>query len=735
MPSAVDTDSGKPRALNAARQRIQDGTSHDPFEVLGLHVREDGEREVNVFLPAAESVAIDGLGEMRRIPDSDFFVRQLGPADSVAQHYSLTWTEKLTGQVHRQVSPYSFPPQISDFDLHLFQQGRHQHAWTFLGARTASIDDVHGCQFAVWAPGVTRVSVVGDFNGWDGRRHPMCCRGSSGIWELFIPGLQAGDAYKYEIMSRHGQAFTKTDPYARRMALRPETTSIVPRDSAWTWGDDAWLAARAHFDWQHRPVAIYEVHAGSWRKGPDGRFLNWRELAEQLIPWVTEMGYTHIELMPVSEHPLDKSWGYQVTGYFAPTARHGNPDDLRYFIDQCHVHDIGVILDWVPAHFPRDFYALARFTGEPTYEHADPRRGEHHEWGTLVFDYGRREVHNFLLTNAVYWLEEFHIDGLRVDAVASMLYLDYSRRAGEWSPNQYGGRENIEALEFLREMNRVVHGLFPGVLTIAEESTSWPMVSRPVEIGGLGFSMKWNMGWMNDSLSYIEEDPVHRKYHHDKLTFSQLYAWTENFVLPLSHDEIVHGKRSMLSKMPGDHWQKMANLRLFYAWQYAHPGKKLLFMGGEFGQWLEWDERTQIDWPLMEVAAHRGIHLLVCDLNRLYREQPALYRYDHDPAGFRWIDCHDSDQSVLSMLRMSDDPADSIVCVLNFTPVPRHDYRIGVPAASYYHEILNTDSEYYGGTNLGNGAQAVEPVPWMDFAQSVCLTLPPLGAIFLKGQQ
>jgi 1,4-alpha-glucan branching enzyme len=735
MRSAVDADNGQPQTLSAERQKIQDGTSHNPFEVLGVHPRSDGGCEISVFLPPAEAVQLDGLGEMWRVPDSDFFVLQTRSADSVARHYSLTWTEKLNGKAHRQVSPYSFAPQISDFDLHLFQEGRHQHAWQFLGARLASIDNVTGVQFAVWAPGVARVSVVGDFNGWDGRRHPMRCRGSSGIWELFIPGMQAGDAYKYEVLSRRGEAFTKTDPYARRMTLRPDTTSIVPHDSAWSWADGEWLAARAQFDWQHRPVSIYEVHAGSWRRGPDGGFLNWRELADQLIPWVTGMGYTHIELMPVSEHPLDESWGYQVTGYFAPTARHGSPDDLRYFIDQCHVHEIGVLLDWVPAHFPRDFYALARFTGEPTYEHADPRRGEHHDWGTLVFDYGRREVHNFLLTNAVYWLEEFHIDGLRVDAVASMLYLDYSRNAGEWSPNQYGGRENLEAIDFLREMNRVVHGLFPGVLTIAEESTSWPMVSRPVEIGGLGFSMKWNMGWMNDSLSYIEEDPVHRKYHHDKLTFSQLYAWTENFVLPLSHDEVVHGKRSMLSKMPGDHWQKMANLRLFYAWQYAHPGKKLLFMGSEFGQWLEWDAARQIDWPLMEVAAHRGIHLLLCDLNRLYREQPALHRYDHDPAGFRWIDCHDSDQSVLSLLRMSDVPEESIVCVLNFTPVPRFDYRIGVPAAGYYYEIFNSDSEYYGGSNLGNGAQAVEPVPWMDFGQSLSLTLPPLGAIFLKGQR
>ncbi|MGB5338667.1 MAG: 1,4-alpha-glucan branching protein GlgB [Gammaproteobacteria bacterium] len=735
MHNVVDTAKHTPHSLGAARQRIQEGTAHDPFEVLGLHTLADGTRELGVFLPAAESVRIDGVGTLLRIPESDFFVLKLKPDTVLDQHYCLTWVEKHNGAVHRQVSPYSFAAQVSDFDLHLFQEGRHQHAWKFLGAQLTRIDSIAGCQFAVWAPGVRRVSVVGDFNGWDGRRHPMRCRGSSGIWELFIPGLQAGDTYKYELLSAHGQYYTKTDPYARSMAMRPDTTSIIPQDTSWTWTDQDWIAARSVFDWQHQPVSIYECHAGSWRKHPDGSFLSWRELADQLIPWVSELGFTHIELLPISEHPLDKSWGYQVTGYFAPTARHGSPDDLRYFIDQCHAHQIGVILDWVPAHFPRDAHALARFTGEPTYEHADPKRGEHHEWGTLVFDYGRREVHNFLLTNAVYWLEEFHIDGLRVDAVASMLYLDYSRNPGEWSPNQYGGRENIEAIEFLREMNRVVHGLFPGVLTMAEESTAWPMVSRPVELGGLGFSMKWNMGWMNDSLAYIEEDPVHRKYHHDLLTFSQLYAWTENFVLPLSHDEVVHGKHSMLSKMPGDHWQKMANLRLFYAWQFAHPGKKLLFMGGELGQWLEWDEATQIDWPLLEVEGHRGIWQLLCDLNTLYREQPALHRYDHDPAGFRWIDCHDTDQSILSLLRMSDSPADSIVCVLNFTPVPRYDYRIGVPGASHYNEILNTDSQYYAGSNLGNVSRPVDATPWMGFAQSISLTVPPLSAVFLKGQQ
>ena len=728
MPTVAKKDS-VPEII----QRIQDGKSHDPFEILGVHAAGNGLQEITVFLPPAEAVEVCGIGNMQRISGTDCFKLTIKPGQLTDPHYRLKWTEKKNNRVHEIISPYTFEPQIGDFDLHLFQEGRHYHAWKFLGARRMQIDGIDGCQFALWAPGVRRVSVVGDFNGWDGRRHPMRCRGGSGIWELFIPGLCPGDPYKYEILSPNGP-YTKTDPYARSMSLRPENTSIVPNESDWQWHDEQWIQSREQFDWQHQPVSIYECHTGSWRRHEDDSFYQWRELADELIPWVKDLGYTHIELLPVSEHPLDESWGYQVTGYFAPTARHGSADDFRYFVDACHQQGIGVLLDWVPAHFPKDDYALARFTGEPTYEHADPRRGEHQDWGTLVFDYGRREVHNFLLTNAVYWLEEFHIDGLRVDAVASMLYLDYSRKDGEWAPNQYGGRENLEAIDFLRDMNRTVHHLFPGVITAAEESTSWPMVSRPIELGGLGFSMKWNMGWMNDSLSYIEEDPVHRKYHHDKLTFSQLYAWTENFILPLSHDEVVHGKRSMLSKMPGDHWQKAANLRLFYAWQYAHPGKKLLFMGGEFGQWLEWNAKATIDWPLMEVESHAGIHSLVKDLNQVYRQEPAMYQYDHDPAGFRWIDCHDSDQSTLSMMRMSDNPADTIICVLNFTPVPRKQYRIGVPPAQSYREILNTDSSYYGGSNLSNGTQIpVDEKSWMGLPNSIELTLPPLAAIFLKG--
>ena len=623
---------------------------------------------------------------------------------------------------------------LSEFDLHLLMVGKHHHAWKILGAHLISVEGVSGCRFAVWAPAAQRVSVIGDFNHWNGNTHPMRCTGDSGVWELFIPDLQAGAAYKYEIINRHGQRHLKTDPYARQMFLRPETTSCITSSDAHQWQDAAWIRAREQFDWQHQAISIYEVHAGSWRKHPDGRFYTWRELADSLIPYVQGLHYTHIELLPIAEHPLDESWGYQVSGYYAPTARYGSPDDLRYFVDACHQAGIGVLLDWVPAHFPKDDFALARFMGEPLYEHADPRRGEHQDWGTLIFDFGRNEVRNFLLSNALYWIDEFHIDGLRVDAVASMLYLDYSRKEGEWLPNQYGGRENLEAIAFLREMNAVVHGYFPGILTIAEESTSWPAVSRPVEIGGLGFSMKWNMGWMNDNLRYIEQNPIHRKYHHNLLTFSQMYAYAENFVLPLSHDEVVHLKHSMLDKMPGDYWQAFANLRLFYAWQYAHPGKKLLFMGGEFGQWAEWNVKRELDWALGSFPAHDSIRHLIADLNRLYREQTALHYYDFDGRGFQWIDCHDSDQSVLSLLRQSDDPAETVIVVLNFTPVPRHGYRIGVPAATAYSEILNTDSQYYDGSNCGNaGWIPVQACPWMGFEQSVEITLPPLAALFLKG--
>jgi len=719
-------------AIDESIRRLQTGTHHDPFEVLGMHVQADGHRLFRVFLPSAEGIELAGM-PMARIAGTDCFELDIPSDTAVELHPVLRWQHKKSGHWHSTRSSYTFAPQLGELDLHLLGEGRHMQAWKVLGARLACIDGIDGCQFAVWAPAAQRVSVVGDFNDWDGRRHPMRSRGATGIWELFVPGLGAGQAYKYEIRGPHGQLVKKTDPYARRMFLRPETTSRVPEAETHVWGDAAWLDARAGFDWQHRPISIYEVHPGSWRRHADGSFYSWGELAAELIPYVQELGYTHIELLPVAEHPLDASWGYQVSGYYAPTARFGTPDDFRAFVDACHRAGIGVLLDWVPAHFPKDDWALARFTGEAVYEHADPRRGEHQDWGTLIFNFGRNEVRNFLIANALYWLEEFHIDGLRVDAVASMLYLDYSRRAGEWLPNPYGGRENIEAIHFLRELNTEVHGRFPGVLTIAEESTAWPAVSRPVELGGLGFSMKWNMGWMNDSLAYIELDPVHRKYHHNQLTFSQMYAWTENFVLPLSHDEVVHMKKSLLDKMPGDTWQRFANLRLFYAWQYAHPGKKLLFMGGEFGQWNEWREAGQLDWDLLRFPMHDGIRALLRDLNRLYRSEGALHDYDFDPRGFRWIDCHDADQSVLSLVRQGRDESERMVVLLNFTPVPRRGYRIGVPAAPAWCEVFNSDSMYYGGGNLGNGAPiVVQNQAWMGFEQSIEVVLPPLGAIFLK---
>lgn len=718
--------------MNENLRRLQQGIHHDPFEWLGWHQQTDGSAVLRVFMPAAEAVEAVGIGKLNRLDGYDCFALNL-PAIPAQPHIALRWQDKKSGHWHNTVSPYTFAPQLGDLDLHLLQEGRHHHAWKVLGVHTRIIDGIEGCLFTVWAPTAQRVSVVGDFNTWDGRAHPMRNRGASGIWELFIPQLPRGTQYKYEILNRFNVIVKKTDPYARQMFMRPETTSCVPDEEHYQWRDEAWIKQRETAAWQHKPISIYELHVGSWRKHPDGRFYDWEELAETLIPYIKDLNYTHIELLPIAEHPLDESWGYQVSGYYAPTARYGTPVQFRAFIDACHQAGIGVLLDWVPAHFPKDDFALARFIGEPLYEHPDPRRGEHQDWGTLIFDFGRNEVKNFLISNALYWIEEFHIDGLRVDAVASMLYLDYSRKAGEWLPNQFGGRENLEAIAFLREMNTVVHGYFPGALTIAEESTSWPAVSRPVEFGGLGFSMKWNMGWMHDNLSYIAQNPVHRKYHHNLLTFTQIYAYTENFVLPLSHDEVVHLKRSMLDKMPGDYWQAFANLRLFYAWQYAHPGKKLLFMGGEFGQWAEWNVKRELEWGLCSFPAHDSIRHVLRDLNRLYQDLPALHHYDFDGRGFRWIDCHDSDQSVLSLLRQGEQPEDKLVILLNFTPVPRYQYRIGVPAAKCYREVLNTDSEYYGGSNCGNaGLIPVQAHPWMGFEHSVEITLPPLAALYLQ---
>jgi len=711
---------------------LQRGESHDPFSVLGRQP-DDDKIVIRAFLPSAKEAQLEGAGPMQRVPNTDIFEIHLTAeqAATLPPHYRLDWREKGDGRRQSVVSPYSFETLLSDLDLHLFSEGRHHHIYRLLGAHGLEIDGIQGCRFAVWAPAIKRASVVGDFNGWNGLRHPMRNRGGTGVWEIFIPGLQPGDLYKFEFINQNGDRLLKADPYGQAMTMRPDTASRIPPPDTFDWQDEGWLADRAEWQWMQRPMSIYEVHPGSWRRKEGGGFLDFRELADQLIPYIQDLGYTHIELLPVMEHPLDESWGYQVSGYYAPSARFGSADDLRYLIDQCHTAGIGVILDWVPGHFPRDEFALARFTGEAVYEHADPRRGEHREWGTLIFDYGRREVANFLLANAVYWLEEFHVDGLRVDAVASMLYLDYSRADGDWLPNQYGGRENLDAIEFLRHVNGVLHARFPGALTIAEESTAWPMVSRPNWMGGLGFSMKWNMGWMNDTLSYIEFDPVHRSYHHDKLTFSQMYAYTENFVLPLSHDEVVHMKRSLLDKMPKDAWQKFANLRLLFAWQYAHPGKKLLFMGGEFAQWHEWREGEALDWPLLTDGQHRGIHSLVCDLNRLYRDLPALHRHDFEHQGFEWIDCHDSEYSTLALIRHGG--GQSLVCLFNFTPVPRADYRVGLPAAGAYRELLNTDAEHYGGSNFGNAGQVIARAePRGDHPASARVHLPPLAAVFLQ---
>ena len=713
-------------------QRISDACHHDPFTILGRH--QDGKDVVvRAFIPSANEVKIaEGGIPLTRLPGTDHFEWR-GDGQALPMHYSLIWRDQQHRE-HYARDPYTFAPQIGDLDLHLFAEGRHRHAFNFLGANEYEVDDVAGVLFAVWAPNAERVSVVGDFNGWDGRRHQMRVRGASGIWELFIPDLEAGHVYKYEIRNRSsGQILLKADPYGQRSELRPRTGSIIPALGEYAWIDSEWMEKRRSNDWLHTPMSVYEVHLGSWQRDSEGEFLGYRELAHRLVDYVEHMGFTHIELMPITEHPYDPSWGYQATGYFAPTSRFGDPDDFRYFVDYCHQNGIGVLLDWVPAHFPKDAHGLAAFDGTALYEHADPRLGEHKDWSTLIFNFGRNEVKNFLLSSAVYWLESMHVDGLRVDAVASMLYLDYSREEGEWIPNQYGGRENLEAIAFLRELNIAVHDQCPGVLMIAEESTSWPQVSRPTDVGGLGFDIKWNMGWMNDTLDYMEHDPIHRQYQQGKLTFSMLYCFTENFMLPFSHDEVVHGKQSMLHKMPGDEWQRHANLRTLYAYQFTHPGKKLLFMGTEFGQGREWDSTGVLDWYVLEYPYHQGMQRLVRDLNHLYQENPALYRYEFDWAGFEWINCDDAQLSVISYLRKGND-GELMVVVLNLTPVPRYDYRLGVPLPGTYREVFNSDAAVYGGSNVGTGAiplQADE-IPWMNRSHSLPLTLPPLAGVIFK---
>jgi len=625
---------------------------------------------------------------------------------------------------------------ITDYEAYLFGEGHWLRAWEKMGARPATLDGRAGYAFVVWAPNARGVSVVGEFNQWDGRKHPMRSLGASGLWELFVPGLGEGQLYKFEIQPREGPPFVKSDPFALRAEVPPRTASVTATFGRHEWRDRAWMDARRKRGLPlDQPMSVYEVHAGSWRRRPEegDRPLSWRELAGELIPYVASMGFTHVELLPIMEHPFDGSWGYQVTGFFAPTSRFGTPDDFRFFVDECHNNGIGVILDWVPGHFPKDAHGLAWFDGTSLYEHSDPRQGEHREWGTLIFNYGRHEVRNFLLSNALYWLESFHVDGLRVDAVASMLYLDYSREQGEWMPNRYGGRENLDAIDFLREMNVLTHEHFPGSSTIAEESTAFPSVSRPTWVGGLGFTFKWNMGWMHDILTYASKDPVYRRYEHQHLTFSLLYAWNENFVLPFSHDEVVHGKGAMLAKMPGDEWQKAANLRALYAFMYTHPGKKLMFMGSEFGQWREWSHDRSLDWHLLDQPAHAGIRQFVADLNRLYVSQPSLSEVDFEAAGFDWIDCNDSDSSVISFVRRARDPHDWVLVVLNWTPIVRQSYRIGVPEPGFYQELINTDASPYGGSNVGNaGGLTADPIAAHGRPYSLNLTLPPLGGLVLR---
>jgi len=716
-----------------------------PTEVLGPQtIWRDGRKmlAVRAFLPEAQQAwvldpAHGAARPMRRLHPAGLYEAICPVDESAAPAYQLRAIDH-EGEMKTLHDPYAFPTALTDFDLHLFGEGKLLRGYEKLGAQLRTEGGVKGVNFAVWAPNARSVSVVGDFNHWDGRRHPLKLHATGGVWEIFIPGLAAGEKYKFRVRGQHGEIGDRSDPNGFAAELPPCTASIVTDLTQFQWHDQEWLDRRAHSNQLEKPISIYEVHLGSWRRGANRHhgWLNYRELAHQLVAYCQEMGYTHLELLPVSEHPFSGSWGYQTVGYFAVTSRYGSPADFAYFVDHCHQHNIGVILDWVPAHFPRDGHGLRRFDGSALYEHEDPRKGEHPDWGTMIFNYGRCEVRNFLLSNALFWFDKYHIDGLRVDAVASMLYLDYSRKEGQWLPNQYGGRENLEAISLLQEFNIHAHGNFPGVLTIAEESTAWGGVSRPTYTGGLGFSLKWNMGWMNDTLRYLRDDPIHRRFHHDELTFSLIYAFTENFCLPLSHDEVVHGKRSLLSQMPGDLWQKFANLRLLFSYMWTHPGKKILFMGSDFGQWNEWNESAELQWDLLQWETHGGVKKMLADLNALLKREPALHEIDFEHTGFEWIECNARDDSMLAYIRKAKDPEDRLIVVVNFTPVPRHDYPIGVPAAGWYQEVFNSDSQFYGGSNLGNfpGKMAEEP-GWHGRPAKLLLTLPPLATVVLKPER
>jgi 1,4-alpha-glucan branching enzyme len=713
------------------RDRLLAGEHTEPHRVLGAHPAPDGRGTiVRAFHPdatAAECV-YDGVSAMQALGDGLFAIR----IDAALPfRYRIRFTFP-SGDTWERDDPYQFLPTLGDLDLHLFNEGTHRRLWTRLGAHVRRMDGVEGVSFAVWAPSARRVSVLGEFCRWDGRLLPMRQLGSSGVFELFVPGVGPGALYKFEIKTATGDLRVKTDPMATSMEQPPGTASRV-YTSDYQWGDDAWLGRRALADPPREPMAVYEVHLGSWARRPEesNRPLSYREITPRLIDHVRRHGFTHIELLPIGEHPFTGSWGYQVSGYYAPTARYGEPDDLRFLIDQCHQAGIGVLLDWVPAHFPKDDFALRRFDGTALYEHEDPRRGEHPDWGTLVFNFGRPEVGCFLLSNALYWLDEFHVDGLRVDAVASMLYLDYSRKEGEWIPNPYGGRENLEAIDFLRHVNAVVRDTHPGCIMAAEESTAWPGVTRPPEAGGLGFTFKWNMGWMHDTLQYFSHDPIHRRYHQDELTFAMLYEHSERFIMPLSHDEVVHGKGSLYSKMPGDHWQRLANLRLLFTYMYTRPGKQLLFMGSEFAMEREWHHDHSIEWHLVDDPARRGMLQFFEDLGRIYREMPCLWRGDPDPEGFAWIDCNDRENSVVAYERRAG--GEYAIVVLNLTPVPRDGYRMGVPELTTYRQRFSSDDRRYGGSGVvTHGTVEAEATPFHGFPHSIVLRLPPLGALVLN---
>ncbi len=716
-------------------EAIVGGYHGDPFRVLGPHAVETGEGadawEVRAFLPQAEAAEVAGPGfraEMKKLHPAGFFRARLA---GDRQPYRLRLKLWNGGSAEIE-DPYRFPPLLTDFEIHLHAEGTNFESYRTLGAHLVTVEGVPGVRFTVWAPNAEVVTIVGDFNDWDTRRHPMRLR-NGGIWEIFIPHAGEGTHYKYFVRSRfHGYRQLKADPYGFGSEVPPKSASVVRDLDRYQWNDAEWLEQRGKKDWLKEPVSIYEVHLESWLRGPRNQPLTYRELADSLVPYAKKLGYTHLELLPVHEHPFSGSWGYQVIGFYAPTARFGTPYDFMYFVDRCHQEGLGLIVDWVPGHFPKDAHGLAYFDGTNLYEHADPRKGEHRDWGTLIFNYGRNEVREFLISNALFWLKKYHIDGLRVDAVASMLYLDYSRQPGEWIPNQDGGNENLEAIDFLRRFNELAHRE-PGVITVAEESTAFGGVSRPVYLNGLGFTMKWNMGWMHDMLHYFSLDPVHRKYHHQDITFSMLYAFSENFVLPISHDEVVHGKRSLLSKMPGDEWQRFANVRAFLGYMYGHPGKKLLFMGSEIGQYEEWNHNTGVRWELLEFDCHRQLQMMVAELNKFYRSQPALHQVDFHWSGFEWVDFHDIEGSVVAFLRRAEDRQNFLLFACNFTPVPRRGYRLGVPEPGFYEEVFNTDAAVFGGSNLGNGGLvSSDPEPMHGRQHSIAVTLPPLAVVVFQ---